>query len=416
MQKFKFKAVDAAGRNFNGEAAAQSVQLLLGQLRDRGMTVLDVQAVQEAKPKAEQGKGLRLEIEFGVSRKAVALFTRQLATTLHAGLSLLRIVHVLRRRNSSKGMRRILGEVAQDLQQGLRFSEALAKHKAVFDETYLNMVRVGEAGGSLPETVARLAMMLEKEEALRRKIRSAMTYPMFILLFSLAMSYVMVAFMMPLFIPMFEDSGLDIPKDYPLTDFLMKASQLATSPKAMAIALVSFVVLVALFRLFLRLPVGRFTVDWLRYHLPPFRALIQQGATARFSRTFSLLLQSGVPLLQALSLVGASAGNAVVERSITRVARNIQEGDRISDTLEQVRIFPDLMIQMAAIGEEAGSLPEMFERVAEYYEAEIDATVAAMTALLEPAMMVLVGGVVGVFVMGILLPILGVSTGYQNQM
>lgn len=416
MQKYRFKAVDAAGRNCNGEAAAQSVQVLLGQLRDRGMTVLDLQPVEGTKGSSTKVGQKRIEIEFGISRKVVSLFTRQLATTLHAGLSLLRIVHVLRRKNSSPGMRKLLGEVAQDLQQGLRFSEALARHPRVFDETYLNMIRVGEAGGSLPETVGRLAVMLEKEEALRRKLKSAMAYPMFILIFSVLMSYAMVAFMMPLFIPMFEDSGLDIAKDYPLTHWLMVASDVATSPTWMGVAVVTMIVLFVLFRLFLRLPVGRFTVDWLRYHLPPFRGLVQQGATARFSRCFSLLLQSGVPLLQALSLVATSAGNAVVTRSINRVARNIQEGDRISDTLETVGIFPDLMIQMATIGEEAGSMPEMFERVADYYEAEIDASVAAMTALLEPAMMVLIGGVVGVFVMGILLPILGISTGYQNQM
>ncbi len=413
MARFKYKAVDAQGKGQAGETNSTDHNSLVNELKGKGYTVLEVSEV-EAKGKTEAKQAM--EFDFGVSQKTLMIFTRQLATTLQAGLSLLRIIHVLRRRNSSPSMRKVLEQVGQDLQKGSRFSEALAAHPRVFDEMYLNMVRVGEAGGTLPDTVNRLALMMEKEAAVRRKIASALAYPMFILIFTSVLSYALVAFLMPLFTPMFEDSKLDIPNDYPLTDLLIKASKFVSDGTNVVIMIVGAIVLAVAFHFFRKSKPGRYAIDYCKYYVPFFHKLVQEGAAARFSRAFSELLKSGVPLLQSLSLVAGSAGNLVVARSLGVVAGKIQEGDKISDTLDQVGIFPDLMVQMAAIGEEAGSLPEMFERVADYYEAEIDATIAAMTAVLEPGMMVMVGGVVGMFVMGVLLPILGISSGQQAQM
>ncbi len=412
MARFKYKAVDAQGKPQQGETSAHDHHALLADLKSKGLTVLEVAEVEASR----KGEEKQLGFDFGVSQKTLMIFTRQLATTLAAGLSLLRIIHVLRRRNSSPSLRKVLDQVSQDLQKGARFSEALANHPRVFDEMYLNLVRVGEAGGNLPETVARLALMMEKEAAVRRKIASALAYPMFILIFTSVLSYGLVAFLMPLFTPMFEDSKLNIAADYPLTHLLMQASKFVSSGQNIALTLVGVLALGVGFHFFRKTPTGRYAIDYCKYYVPFFHDLVQQGASARFARAFSELLKSGVPLLQSLSLVAGSAGNLVVARSLSVVASRIQDGDRISDTLESVKIFPDLMVQMAAIGEEAGSLPEMFERVADYYEAEIDATIAAMTAVLEPAMMVVVGGVVGMFVMGVLLPILGISTGQQAQM
>lgn len=413
MARFKFKAVDAQGKSQVGETNSTDHNSLVGELKAKGLTVLEVAEVEVVR----KGSGNEvLNFDFGVSQKTLMIFTRQLATTLQAGLSLLRIIHVLRRRNSSPSMKKVLEQVGQDLQKGSRFSEALAAHPRVFDEMYLNLVRVGEAGGNLPETVNRLALMMEKEAAVRRKIASALAYPMFILVFTSVLSYALVAFLMPLFTPMFEDSRLDIPNDYPLTDLLIKASKFVSSGQNVLLLLGAMVGLAIAFHFLRKTRPGRYAIDYCKYYVPFFHKLVQEGAAARFSRAFSELLKSGVPLLQSLSLVAGSAGNLVVARSLSVVAGKIQEGDKISDTLEQVGIFPDLMVQMAAIGEEAGSLPEMFERVADYYEAEIDATIAAMTAVLEPGMMVMVGGVVGMFVMGVLLPILGISSATQSQM
>jgi type IV pilus assembly protein PilC len=423
MGTYRFKALDAQGRTQQGEITAKSTETVVSLLRSRQLTVLhvDEQAAPappppppKTKTKTDATKPPRLN--FGVSRKTLTLFTRQLATTLSAGLPLLRILSLLHKKSKSGALHKVLESVGQDLQHGASFSDALARHPRVFDTMYLNMVRVGEAGGNLVNTIARLAQMLEKESALQRKIKGALFYPVFVLSFTFIIGYGMLAFLMPMFTPMFENSGIDIASQYPLTAFLINASHWCTDAHMIAYALIGLVLAILAIKLLLDTKPGRFVFDLTLYHAPGFSAMVQQATAARFCRALSTLLKSGVPLLQCLQLVADSSGNMVVARSIGRVARNIQSGDRISDTLEAVRIFPDLVVQMAAIGEEAGTLPEMLERVADYYDEELDTTINALTALIEPAMMVIVGGVVCVFVMGILLPILGISTAYQNQM
>jgi type IV pilus assembly protein PilC len=416
MHHFRFKAVDASGKSQAGEATARDQNTLVADLRARGLTVLDIKEDTPDSAEKKLGKEVSFGFDFGVSRKALALFTRQLATTLSAGLPLLKILHVLHRKNDNRSLRKLLEQAGQDLQKGSSFSDALARHPKVFDAMYLNMVKVGEAGGTLPQAVSRLAVMMEKEMALRRKVKAALSYPVFVLIFSATMAYVLLAYLMPMFTPMFETAHLDIEHDFPITWYLMNASKVATNPVYVGLLIGCLVALYAIVKIMEQFPKGQYILDWMKYNAPAFHGLIQQSATARFCRCFAGLLQSGVPMLQALSLVSDAAGNAVVSASIQRVARNIQSGDRISVTLEQVGIFPDLVVQMAEIGEEAGTLPEMLQRVAEYFEEELDTTVSSITALIEPAMMMVVGGMVGVFVMGVLLPILGISTAMQNQM
>lgn len=418
MRRFKYRAVDAQGKTQQAEADAVNKESLVEELRQRQLTVLDVSELHTGKAaRAAAEKPQRRSISFGgVSKKTLTLFTRQLATTLSAGLPLMRILSLLHKKTKDGGLHKVLEQTGNDLQHGSSFSDALARHPRVFDSMYLNMVRVGEMGGNLSETIARLAQMLEKETALQRKVKGALFYPVFVFIFTVAMGYGMLAFLMPMFTPMFENSGIDIRAQYPLTWFLMNASAFCSNGRYMAILGVILIVGYFLARLILRTQWGRFVLDAFMFYAPGFSAMVQQAAAARFCRAFSTLLKSGVPLLQSLQLVANSSGNLVISRSISRVARNIQGGDRISDTLETVGVFPDLVVQMAAIGEEAGSLPEMLERVADYYDEELDSTINGLTALIEPAMMLLVGGMVGVFVMGILLPILGISTAYQNQM
>lgn len=424
MAQFRFRAIDADGRPQQGELTAKNADSVVTLLRERKFTVLHVEEKapdtkpMPAAPSQKKAKTARKTVGVfsGVSKKTLTLFTRQLATTLSAGLPLMRILGLLHKKTRSGPLHAVLEQTGQDLQHGSSFSEALAKHPRVFDSMYLNMIRVGEAGGNLSETVTRLAQMLEKETALQRKVKGALFYPAFVLLFTVLIGYCMLAFLMPMFTPMFENSGMDIKAQYPLTWLLMNASIWCTNPKTMAITLIVLVILVTALKLALQTRPGRLVLDYAMYHAPLFSVMVQQAAAARFCRAFSTLLKSGVPLLQSLQLVADSSGNLVVSNSIARVARNIQSGDRISETLESVGVFPDLVVQMAAIGEEAGSLPEMLEKVAEYFEEELDGTINALTGLIEPAMMLIVGGLVGVFVMGILLPILGISTAYQNQM
>jgi type IV pilus assembly protein PilC len=413
LPRFRFRAVDSTGQGRQGEAAAESHQALVSHLQGQGLTVIDVEQVVEEVPAAPPSAEIHLEL--GVSRKALSFFTRQLATTLTAGLPLLRALSTLHRQTSSRSLRRVLEDLGQKVQQGSSLSEAMARHPQVFDALYLNMVRVGETGGDLPQAIERLADLLEKQEALARKVRTAMAYPAFVLVFSVVMAYCLVAFLMPGFNPIFASSGLDIPRDYPLTHLLMQASRLVSSPLFLVAALVVVVGAILLARWVQGTPGGRRLIDGAKFHFPFLQTLFRQTAVARFCRSFATLTQAGVPLLQALSLVADSSGNEVMAQAIRRLARQVQEGEKLSETLARSGMFPDLAVQMVAVGEEAGKLPEMLERMARYYESEMDAQVSSLTALVEPCMMVLVGLMVGVFVMGILLPILGMSSAYQGQ-
>ncbi|HXE71959.1 MAG TPA: type II secretion system F family protein [Candidatus Nitrosotenuis sp.] len=418
MRLYQYRAVDPEGRPRQGEAHAVDEEALLAELRQRGFTPLDLKEVQEAAPSpAEQARsGPAFSFEMGVSRSTLTLFTRQLAATLTAGLPLLRVVHVLHRKNPSRSMQRVLENVGQELQRGSSFSEALAGHPAVFDPTYVSMVRVGETGGCLPETVTRLSRLLEKDAALRRKLRSALAYPLFTLAFSLLMVYGLLAFGLPAFRDQFESSQIDLARDYPLTYALMKASDAVRNPRNLVLAVVGAGLLFLGYKLTVRSTPGRLMMDTLKYHIPFVQGLIQQAAAARFCRTFATLMQSGMPMMQSLSLVAEAAGNSYVSGKIRGMASHIQAGERVSTALERARLFPDLVVQMAAVGEDAGVLPDMLEKVAIYYEDELDATVGALTALLEPALMIFIGAIVCVFVLAILMPIIGISTASMDQM
>lgn len=409
MARFKYRTLDSAGKAGTGEATAKNADAIVKELQGRGLTVLECVEVEEKVSAPTQAIN-KVRLSLGMSKKDLMVFTRQMATTLMAGVPLLRILAVMRRRSRSKVLAALLDALSGDLQKGLRFSDALSQHRNIFNDTYVNMVKVGEASGNLPEVMQRLALMIEKEVQLQRKVRSAAAYPLFVTMFTMVLTYALLVFLMPMFTPIFDGMGLDIETQFPLTAFLIKASKAAQDVKVMSVIAGCMFAFYVIVRSILRTSWGQYTRDLFLFNLPLFNKLILESAAARFARTFGLLLQSGVPLLQALNLVGNAAGNAVVTRAIDRVAREVSEGGKLSERLDQAQLFPDLMVQMASIGEEAGSLPDMFGHVANYYEEEVDATVTSMTAILEPAMMVMVGGLVCVFVLGLLLPILSLST------
>lgn len=410
MARFRYRTRDSVGKQGTGEANAKDSDSIVKELQSRGFTVLEIAEVEEKTTAPLASLGNKVRLTLGMSHKDLMVFTRQLATTLNAGVPLLRILAVMRRRSRSKTLVALLEALSADLQKGLRFSDALAQHKRIFNDTYINMARVGEASGNLPEIMTRLALMIEKDVAIQRKVRSAAAYPVFVSIFTMVLTYALLVFLMPMFTPIFTGVNIDIAKDFPLTHFLIQASDAAKDPASMAALAGVLVFLYFVIRAILRTDTGAYTRDLFLFNAPMFSKLVEESAAARFARTFGLLLQSGVPLLQALNLVGNASGNRVVTRCIEKVAREVSEGGKLSERLEQANVFPDLMIQMASIGEEAGSLPDMFDHVAAYYEEEVNATVSSITAVLEPAMMVMVGGLVCVFVLGLLLPILSLST------
>lgn len=420
MPLFNYTAVGTDGKQTTGSFKAADRERLLAHLREKSLTPVNIQEVPDGgpvtAPKPQKKEVASFQFGMGISRKDLMVFTRQLATTLTAGLPLIRIIHVVCNESKNPSVKKVMGAVGTSLQKGKSFSQALEEHPKIFDSMYINMVKVGERSGDLPKCVGRLAELLEKEIALRRKVKSAMAYPSFILIFTTVMTYALVAFLMPLFIPVFRDSGLNIPRDYPLTQFLLDLSDHATSPTDMGLLFLVLVTLFGAFKMTLNNPSGRYAWDLMKINLPFIRTFFINVVAARFARSFSLLLKSGVPLVDAMNLVARAAGNEAVAKKLGKGARQIGEGEAITKTLKLTSVFPDMLIQMSAMGEEAGSLPDMMERVADYYDEEVDASVDALTALLEPSMMVLIGGVVCVFVMGVLLPILGVSSSVQEQM
>ncbi|NDD27767.1 MAG: type II secretion system F family protein [Proteobacteria bacterium] len=415
MPEFDYRVVDPQGKIVTGTETASDESAVIADLRSRGLQIVDIRPARPPEPRGIAARRLRFTFEpFGLSRQAVAFFTRQLATTLNAGLPLLRALATLQAQTTSPRMRKLVSALSVSIQQGQSLNQAMSAHGDVFDDLYVSMVRVGEASGSLPVTVTRLAEVLERDALLRRKVRAALTYPLFVFVFSAVLVYCLVAFLLPSFRPVFEGAGLDIRRDYPLTQMLMEISRVAGNPWFIG-TLVSGAVLVALLlQVVGRTRGGRLAIDSVKFYFPFMHNLISMAAITRFCRTFGVMLRSGVPLLESLIHVGNAAGNQVVTRSVQRVTRDLQSGEKISQTLARISLFPPLMVQMVTVGEETGTIDQMLERVADYYEQELESAVATMLALIEPLMMIVVGGIVCFFVMAVLLPIMGISTAYQN--
>jgi type IV pilus assembly protein PilC len=419
MLLFRYHAIGPDGKPHDGQLKAQNRDKLVEVLQEKGLTPINIEVIPDGSVlEKASSKGVGSEVSFArsISQKELTVFTRQLSTTLNAGLPLIRIVHVIHRESTNPRLARMLEGVGQAMQKGKSFSQALEEYPQYFDTMYINMVKVGERSGSLPECVSRLAELMEREMILKRKIRSAMTYPIFVLVFTVFVTWAMMAFLMPKLTPTFEGSGLNIPRDYPLTQWLMDASKFATSWERMGVIVLTVVLLVAILKWSARTAKGKLVLDYCKLNAPFFRGFVLNIVAARFSRSFSLLLQSGIPLIDALNLVARASGNEEVSRKLSRSAKEIGEGGGITATLRTTKVFPDMLIQMSAMGEEAGSLPDMMERVADYYDEEVESSTDAMTSLLEPCMMVLIGGIVMIFVMGVLPPILGISAGVQEQM
>ena len=418
MANFSYKAKNKSGEIVEGELSAKNKDKLLKKLRNDGLTPLDVQELKEGehakKPKAEEKEEKKEEeivvFDFGVSEEEKAFFTTQFTTMLNAGLTLDRILNILYRQTKSRKLKAILYEMAEDLQKGSSISGAMKKHPQVFDGMYLSMVEVGETSGSLPTIFERLARIIQKNLSLKRTIKAAFSYPTFILVFSSILSYVLLAVFLPQFVPMFNGVGLDIDHDYPLTALLIRLSKIATNPTAVLLILGGIVAVIVLVKLLSGNKEFKKLIDSVAMGIPFFGDINKQAAMARFCRSFSYLTSSGVPILNALNLIAKGAGNALIEERIIEIAGKVREGKSLSKILENDPLFPDIVVQMLSVGEESGSIPEMMEKTADYLDEGVDNAVNSLTRLMEPAMMVCVGIVVAIFVMGVLVPIFGITS------
>jgi type IV pilus assembly protein PilC len=326
--------------------------------------------------------------------------TRQLSTMISSGMTLLRAFYVLEEQIENKMLRETVGAVREDIESGLSFSEALGKHPKVFNPLYVAMVRAGEAGGVLEESLERIADQLEKDDSLRRQVKSAMAYPTVVLTFAFCVLIGLIAFIVPVFVGVFKDFGGELPM---ITKFTVNLSKMVTG---------QWYILAGVmiggffgFKKWRKSTWGRPQWDRLRLRIPfKIGQTVQKIALARWSRTFSAMYSAGVPIMQAIEVTGQTAGNAVLEDAMESVIESVKSGGSIAAPLKDTTIFPPMVAQMIAVGEETGNLDTMLSKVADFYEDEVAAAIKALTSILEPVMIVLVGGIVGFIVVAMYMP------------
>jgi type IV pilus assembly protein PilC len=394
MATFAFKAVDLSGIPQAGTIDGADKQAVTSELSGRGLKVMALE---------EKKSGLKMEIRLGPKRvkpSELTVLSRQLATMISSGMTLLRAFYVLEEQVENDFLRETISAVREDIEAGLSFSDALARHPKVFNPLYVAMVRAGEAGGVLEDSLERVSDQLEKDDSLRRQVKSAMAYPTVVFSFALMVLIGMIAFIVPVFVGVFKDFGGELPL---ITKFTVGLSNAVTGQWYILIAVTVGGVIG--FRRWKSSSWGRPQWDQFRLRIPfKIGNTVQKIALARWSRTFSALYGAGVPIMQAIEVTGQTAGNSVVDRAMADVIESVKSGGSIAAPLKDAPIFPPMVAQMIAIGEETGNLDTMLSKVADFYEDEVAAAIKALTSILEPVMIVLVGGIVGFIVVAMYMP------------
>src|SRR5215211_251291 len=395
MATFAFKALDLAGASTRGEIEADDKQTVAHQLRGKGLIVVDIEEQVPA------NAGDLLERFRRVKPDDLVIGTRQLSTMVSSGMSLLRALYVIEEQTENDKLCEAWAAVRRDVEAGISFSGALGKHPDIFNELYVAMVQAGETGGILDQTLRRVADQLEKDAALRRMVKAAMVYPTLIASFAFLVLIALVAFLVPVFEKIFNDFGGELPAITKLTVWL---SHMITGRWYVMIALV--VGLIYVFRTWKGSDRGRIQWDRLKLKFPlKIGSIVQKVALARFSRTFSGLIAAGVPMLEAIDITGRTSGNRVVEMAMEDVRESVKRGGSLTAPMTQSpEAFPVMVTQMIGVGEETGALETMLSKVADFYEEQVEAAVKALTSILEPLMIVLVGGIVGFIVIAMYLP------------
>jgi type IV pilus assembly protein PilC len=401
MSTYVFKAIDLAGGKARGEVEADSKQAVADQLKSRGLIVLDI-------ADKHSSRELNIDILQRVKLADLAIMSRQLATMVASGMSILRALYVLEVQTQSKLLVDTIVTVRKDVEAGLAFSDALARHPKIFSELFVAMVRAGETGGVLESALLRVADQLESEASLRRQIRSAMVYPTLVIVFALGVMVALAAFLIPVFknvFKQFPDPRTGKPIALPsITQVSVSMSDLITGSWYVLIAVA--VVVVFAFLKWKKSKRGKAQWDRFRLRVPmKIGDIVQKVAIARWSRTLSALVGAGVPLLQALEITGKTAGNVVVDEAMTEVINSAKAGGTISEPLAKASIFPPMVTHMVGVGEETGALDTMLNKIADFYEDQVAAAVKALTAILEPIMIILIGSMVGFIVISMYLPL-----------
>jgi type IV pilus assembly protein PilC len=340
----------------------------------------------------------------GVSTKDILIFTRQFSVMIDAGLPLVQGLEIIATQADNREFRRVLMDVKLRVESGSTFADALAVHPKVFDELFVQLVRAGEIGGMLDTILQRLGAYIEKNEKLKRRVKGAMVYPSIVLIVAVGVTVVLLMFVTPTFEKMFKDFGGAMPAP---TQFLIDLSHIMTSYWYLIFGIP--VALVVAWRAWVGTKSGRLQWDAFVLKVPVFGPLVRKIAVARFTRTLGTMLSSGVPILDALEIVAKSSGNRVIERGILMVRARIAEGKNIAGPLAETKVFPPMVVQMIGVGEATGAMDQMLAKIADFYDDEVDVAVAALTSMIEPIMMIFLGGVVGGFLVAMYLPIFSIA-------
>jgi type IV pilus assembly protein PilC len=394
MAAFVFKAMDVTGAKATGEVEAESQQAVADQLKARGLIVLDISAKRGSKE-------LRLGFMDKIKPVDLTIMTRQLSTMVSSGMTILRALYVLEAQTESKPLVEVIKKVRKDVEAGLPFSDALERHPKVFSPLFVAMTRAGETGGMLEAALLRIASQLEAEDSLRRQVKGAMMYPAVVLGFAMCVLIGLVAFIVPVFVGVFKQFGGDLPS---ITKVTVALSHILTTKWYLLIAGVVGVIFA--FRKWKGSKKGRAQWDAFRLRIPfKIGDIVQKISLARWSRTLSALITAGVPLLQALDITAKTAGNHVVEKAMADVIDSVMRGGTIAEPLKHASVFPNMVTHMVGVGEETGALDQMLTKIADFYEDQVNSAVKSLTSILEPVMLVVVGGIVGFIVISMYMPL-----------
>jgi type IV pilus assembly protein PilC len=406
MPYFNYTIRDANGQTRSGKVEAPSAEELRKRLQAEGLQVIEITEDRKA-PRVPAGGYGRVKLS------DLAIFARQFSTMLDAGVSLIRCLDVLQAQTSNARLRKILMDLSARVESGESLSRSMARHPKAFSQLIIGLIRAGEVGGVLEESLQRISGFLEKDVELRRKIRSAMTYPVIVLLAAIGIVIFLVSWLVPQFVELFKELDITEDKMPAPTKFLVDLSALFT--QRWYVVIITVVAILIAYKLFVSTRVGRRVADRVKLRVPVFGPLHHKIVMARFSRTMGTLLASGVPILQAMETVAGVVGNSIVSDAVIESRARIREGEKIADPLQRSKMFPPMVVHMVSVGEESGSLDHMLNKIADFYENEVEMTIASLTAAIEPVMIVLLGFIVGFIVISMFLPMIEVISNLSQQ-
>ena len=397
MPNFKYTVKNSEGKTVNGNADAKSRENLIELLRKEDFTIISIEEDANVQQKSvAAAKKVKLE--------DLVIFSRQLATMVEAGIPLVNVLDILGQQVENKAFGETVKKLKDDVETGSSFSQALAKHPRIFSALYINMVRAGESSGMLDEILNRVAVYLEKTATLQRKVKSAMVYPIAVITISIAITIFLLVKVVPTFKGIFDMLGGSLPLP---TQILLGVSDFLR--KWFVYGLVGVIVAVIAIMRGSKTEGGKLALDTIVLKLPVFGNIIKKVSVAKFSRTFSTLVKSGVPILSSLDIVAKTSGNKIVEKAVNNAKKAVQEGKNLADPLSKTSVFPPMVVRMISVGEQAGELEKMLSKIADFYDEQVDAAVDGLTSLIEPMIILFLGVIVGGIVLAIFMPIFKIT-------